>query len=88
MSTPLLTQVLARVEAAPHSAASLTLYALMLTLEREAAGCLFRLTKLRDLDPEGRRLAYALMERMACGDLLDDEWRTTMRRIEALIRDG
>jgi hypothetical protein len=53
MSTFVLDEVLMKVEAAPHSATALVLYALVNTLEREQAGCLFKLTKLRDLDGEG-----------------------------------
>ena len=55
--------VLERLRAAPHSASALTLYALASTLDHEEAGCLFRLEKLRDVDPEDR------------GRLLARRWR-------------
>ncbi len=61
MSTPILERVLGEIRAEPHSAKALPLFALVSTLEFEAAGCLFKLNKLRDLDAEGRALAYELM---------------------------
>ncbi|WP_456417695.1 hypothetical protein, partial [Thiolapillus sp.] len=67
MSNSVLEAILGEIESSPHGAKSLTLYALVNTLEYERAGCLFKLTKLRDLDPEGRQLAYSLMELMAEG---------------------
>ena len=83
-----LREVLALVEAAPHCAASLTLYALVSTLEYEKAGCLFKLTKLRDLPPDGRQLAYRLMERLAEGPVGGDEWKAVKARMDELIRAG
>jgi hypothetical protein len=53
--------------AAPHSVAHLTLYSLISALELERAGCLFKPTRLRDLDHEIRKIAYQLMELMADG---------------------
>ena len=50
------------VRQAPQSAESLTLYALANTLAFEKSGCLFKLTKLEDLQPSSRVLAYDLME--------------------------
>lgn len=88
MSEDALQQTLAVVEAAPHSAAALTLYALVNTLEYERAGCLFKLTKLRDLEPPVRQIAYGLMERMAKGDHLDAEWQAAKARLDALVRGG
>lgn len=46
------------IAAAPHSAAALTLYALVSTLEFEQAGYLYKLVKLRDLSGAQRQLAY------------------------------
>ena len=70
MSTKPLEEVLKLVAAAPHSASALTLYALVNTLEYESAACLFKLTKLRDLDSQHRQLAYELMELMVAGKTL------------------
>lgn len=86
MSQDALHQALLVIEAAPHSAAALTLYALVNTLEYERAGCLFKLTKLRDLEPPTRRIAYGLMERMAAGDHLDADWQAVKARMDALVR--
>ena len=88
MSTFVLDEVLMKVEAAPHSATALVLYALVNTLEREQAGCLFKLTKLRDLDAEGRGLAYRLMELMAEGGNRGARWEAARARLEELIRSG
>lgn len=86
MSTFVLDEVLMKVEQAPHSAAALTLYALVNTLEYERAGCLFKLTKLRDLDAEDRRLAYRLMELMAEGGNRGQAWEAARARMDELIR--
>lgn len=83
-----LRDALAVMAAAPHSAASLTLYALVATLEYEAAGCLFKLTKLRDLDESVRRIAYGLMEQMAKGANSGSEWDETKQKMDQLIRQG
>ncbi|WP_456375127.1 hypothetical protein [Thiolapillus sp.] len=88
MSTSVLDKVLEQVRQAPHSATSLVLYALVNTLEYEAAGCLFKLTKLRDLDENGRRLAYALMELMAEGGNRGQVWDDAKARMDELIRGG
>lgn len=88
MSQDPLQQTLALIAEAPHSAVALTLYALVNTLEYERAGCLFKLTKLRDLDPAHRQIAYALMERMAAGDHLDADWAAAKARMDALVRGG
>lgn len=88
MSTSVLDEVLAQVRSAPHGATSLVLYALVNTLEHESAGCLFRLTKLRDLDAEGRRLAYGLMELMAEGGNRGEIWDKARMRMDELIRRG
>ncbi|WP_457665438.1 hypothetical protein [Thiolapillus sp.] len=88
MSTSVLEEVLGLIESAPHSAKSLVLYALVNTLEYEAAGCLFKLTKLRDLDAQGRRLAYALMELMANEENRGKNWEQAKKRMDELVRNG
>ncbi|HID45192.1 MAG TPA: hypothetical protein EYP34_05515 [Chromatiaceae bacterium] len=88
MSTSVLDEILTQIESSPGSAKSLVLYALVNTLEYEAAGCLFKLTKLRDLDPEGRRLAYALMELMAQGGNSGKDWEQAKQRMDDLVRNG
>ena len=88
MSTSVLDDVLEQVRLAPHSATALVLYALVNTLEYEAAGCLFKLTKLRDLDAQGRALAYALMELMAEGGNRGNAWGAAKARMDELVRKG
>ena len=88
MSTKPLEEVVKLVAAAPHSAPALTLYALVNTLEHESAGCLFKLTKLRDLDSEHRLLAYDLMELMAVGENQGAEWQRTKAHLDELVRTG
>ncbi len=88
MSTNPLEEVVNLVAAAPHSATALTLYALVSTLEYESAGCLFKLTKLRDMEPVHRPLAYELMELMAAGANQGDEWGRAKVRMDDLVRGG
>lgn len=80
--------VIALVEASPHSAAGLTLYALISTLEFERAGYLFKLDKFKDLDAAQRRLAYDLIELMVAGKIGDAVWQTAKSRLDAIIRGG
>ncbi len=88
MSTKPLEELVGLVAAAPHSAPALTLYALMSTLEYESAGCLFKLTKLRDLESAHRRLAYELMELMAVRANQGQEWERAKLRMDELVRGG
>ena len=76
----------ALIEAAPESARALTLYALVSTLAIEQSGCMYKLTKLRELDPEARQLAYGLMELMAEGSNRGPDWERGLARIDAAIR--
>lgn len=81
-----LAEVLRIVEEAPESAVALTLYALVNTLEYERAGCLFKLTKLRDLAPEQRLLAYGLMELMAERGVGEATWVEAKARMDRAVR--
>ena len=83
-----LQDLIAEIAAAPQSAAGLTLYALISTLEFERAGYLFKLIKLRDLSTSQRDLAYRLMEMMALGQNQGEAWQEAKRRIDALINAG
>ena len=80
--------MLDEISAAPHSAAALTLYALMSTLEFERAGYLFKLVKLRDLSPNQRRLAYDLMDMMAEGANRGDAWVSAKAKMDDMVRAG
>ena len=86
MSADPMTRLIERVQAEPHSAAALTLYALASTLDHERAGFLFRLEKLRDLDAGDRRLAYDLMELMARGENRGDGWRQARAALDRAVR--
>ena len=81
-----LQQALDIIEQAPESAAALTLYALVNTLEYERAGCLFKLTKLRDLEAEHRPIAYGLMELMAEQGVGDERWTDAKARMDRAVR--
>ncbi len=83
---PALEEVVAEVAAAPQSAAALTLYALVSTLELERAGCLFKLAKLRDLTVAQRRLAYRLIEMMAQRQNQGADWQIAKARMDRLVR--
>ena len=80
--------LVAEIAEAPHSAAALTLYALVSTLEFEQAGYLFKLVKLRDQSSSQRRLAYPVMELMAEGQNGSEDWQQAKARLDALIRAG
>lgn len=88
MSDDVLADIIAVIEAAPHSAAALTLYALVNTLEYEQAGCLFKLNKLRDLGESERQLAYRLMELMVAGGNSGPAWQQAKARMDELVRAG
>jgi hypothetical protein len=81
-----LDKALAIIEAAPESAGALTLYALINTLEYERAGRLFKLTKLHDLDPDQRAVAYGLMEFSVVGTIGDDAWDQAKARMDRAVR--
>ena len=55
-----LDKVVRVIEADPHAGSSLTFYALVSTLKMENSGCLYALTRLRELSSEHRQLAYEL----------------------------
>ena len=88
MSTNPMDEMLQLVAEAPHSAPALTLYALVSTLEYESAGCLFKLTKLRDLEPAHRRLAYDVIELMVAGANHGQDWDLAKARLDELVRGG
>ena len=86
--TGVLDEVAEQIAAEPHSAAALTLYALVSTLEFEQAGYLFKLIKLRDLSAQQRQLAYRVIELMADGDNAGPAWERSKRTMDALVRAG
>lgn len=86
--TEVLDEVIEQIAAEPHSAAALTLYALVSTLEFEQAGYLFKLVKLRDLSAQQRQIAYRVIELMADGNNSGPVWERSKQRMDALVRAG
>ena len=86
MSDGILNEVVSVIRQSPHSANSLTLYALVNTFDYEQSGCLFKLNKLRDIDPETRTLAYRLMELMVEKGNSGAEWKQAKDEMDALVR--
>lgn len=84
----LLQRLIDAIAEAPHSAAGLTLYALVSTLEFERAGYLFKLIKLRDLSADQRAMAYELIEMMAIGQNSGPDWESAKRKMDDLVRAG
>lgn len=64
----------------------LLLYALVSTLTVEQSGYLFKLVKLREMQPETRQLAYELLELMARGENKGPEWDGALERIDNAVR--
>jgi len=75
----------ARIGEAPSSAAALVLYSLVKTVSTGRGQYLFLLNKLRDLGPEDRGLAYAVMEAVATGANESPAWREGVARLDALV---
>ncbi len=86
--TEVLDEVIEQIAAEPHSAAALTLYALVSTLEFEQAGYLFKLAKLRDLTAQQRQIAYRVIELMADGDNAGPAWERSKHKMDELVRAG
>ena len=86
--TEVLDEVIEQIAAEPHSAAALTLYALVSTLEFEQAGYLFKLVKLRDLSARQRQIAYRVIELMADGNNTGPAWEQSKQKMDALVRAG
>ncbi len=83
--TPL-QQTLLRIETDPRSGQSLLLYALVKTLTIPQGGHSYLLTKLKEMNPDTRQLAYGLMELMAQGSVVRGEWDSIVERMDRAIR--
>lgn len=88
MSQQTLDTLVELIEADPHAAPALILYALVSTLAFEKAGYLFKLDKLKGLDASQRQLAYQLMEMMVSGQVGNAAWNSAKGRMDRLIRDA
>ena len=86
MPEDVLQQVVDLIKADPHGGASLNLYALVSTLKMEKGGNMYMLRKLRDLNPEHRRLAYNLMELMAEHGNHGEAWEAAVAAMDEAIR--
>ncbi len=76
---------LARIQADPRSGQSLLLYALIKTLSIPQGGHAYLLTKLKEMNPDTRRLAYELMELMVQGAPAQADWNEAMAQMDAAI---
>jgi len=88
MSDEVLESVFEVIKAAPHSGQSLLLFALLKTLDIQKGGHMYMLSKLKEMTPESRQLAYGLMELMADNKTLSEEWQVKLQLIEAAIRNN
>lgn len=69
----------------PRSGQSLLLYALVKTLSIPQGGHSYLLTKLKEMNPDTRQLAYALMELMALGGAAQQSWAEAVSRMDRAI---
>lgn len=86
MSTSILNQVTDVINANPRSGQALLLFALVKTLDIEKGGHMYMLSKLKDMTPENRQLAFQLMALMAENKIHDDAWRQAVESMENTIR--
>ena len=83
--TPL-TQALELVEARPGAGQALLLYALLSTLSIPQGQHAYLLTKLKEMEPATRQIAYGLMELMAQGAITRSEWQEAVQKMDRAIR--
>ena len=88
MAQNVLKQVVDMIKADPHGGTSLNLYALVSTLKMEKSGYMYMLRKLRDLSPQHRQLAYALMELMAEHGNQGADWDAAVDAMDEAVRKG
>ncbi len=86
MKPELFEQIAVSVESDPRSGQSLLLYALVKTLCAERGGHMYLLTKLKEMAPETRQLAYGLMETMAAGGASPADWQALELRLDEAVR--
>jgi hypothetical protein len=82
--TPL-NETLSRIESDNRSGQNLLLYALVKTLSIPQGGHSYLLTKLKEMNPDTRQLAYGLMELMAQGGSAKTEWKEAEQRMDRAI---
>lgn len=74
-----------RIESDPRSGQSLLLFALTKTLSIPQGGHSYLLTKLKEMNPDTRQIAYGLMELMASGGSADPRWKEAEERMDRAI---
>lgn len=74
-----------RIQSDPRSGQSLLLYALIKTLSIPQGGHAYLLTKLKEMNPDTRQLAYALMELMVLGGPAQAEWSQAVAQMDDAI---
>lgn len=85
MDMSALNDTLAHIESDSRSGQSLLLYALVKTLAIPQGGHMYLLTKLKEMNPQTRQLAYGLMELMAQGGTATDGWKAAEQRMDTAI---
>lgn len=83
-----LNQALEQIEDSPNSGQSLLLFALISTLSIPQGHHAYLLTKLKEMEPGTRTIAYGLMELMAQGAITRSEWQEAVQKMDRAIRGG
>lgn len=79
-------KALALIEGNPRSGQALLTYALVKTLSIPQGGHNYLLSKLKEMEPKTRQVAYGLMELMAQGAYVKEEWQLAEARMDKAIR--
>lgn len=79
-------KALVLIEGNPRSGQALLLYALVKTLSIPQGGHNYLLSKLKEMEPATRQVAYGLMELMAQGAYVKEEWQLAEARMDKAIR--
>ena len=83
-----LERIVGLVEAAPQRGVPLILYGLVKAMTLDERGCVFALSRLRDLDAATREQVYALMELYVAGGHRDPRWQAAVARLDAAVHGG
>lgn len=83
-----LEDIAALIETAPQRGVPLILYGLVKAMTLDERGCVFALSRLRELDAPTRERVYALMELYVAGGNRDPRWLATVARLDAAVRGG
>ncbi len=79
-------ETLQQIQNDARSGQSLLLYALVKTLAIPQGGHNYLLSKLKEMTPDNRQLAYRLMECMANGGSSTPEWKALEEEMDRAIR--